>query len=299
MGTEAFFKSRPSGVLTLMRVCHKPVHEQVLARFFDLSSKSWDVLDSARVATGGSIKLRLVEASKPGAFDMFFASIASRMTEGHHWEALQPSMRTFGMGTVAFRMLSRVAGSVEVLLQREYTAYPFRLFRLLEEDVQTTAEIIAEEKRTCLFDDLSAAHRKRFPEEKLLSEENFAELQVLAGLGANDTVRIEARHATLRRVLLRAVQTHKRCLGDLAAYLYMLQSRIAMLGPLAKRQAKHNARGKLRKRKKEPSKSSRMKKRRVRVMELRGIAGKGKHCTAWTIFLFYRVQGKRWVALDT
>ncbi len=134
------------------------------------------------------------------------------------------------MSTLAFKLLSRSAGSVHMLLCRMYDSFPFKLFRLLERDPDTTAAILAAAR--CLYDDFTRDFRDLFPtDEDLVSEECLLLLQCLAHLASNDTVKIEARHATLRRALLRSIQTWRRSIHCLITDFFLLQQRLAERGP--------------------------------------------------------------------
>jgi hypothetical protein len=273
-----FARSYPFGHLVLMRVCAQPWLHRVMARLLKLSSQKYELSNAVKASRGEPFEYRLLTLARDPLFSDFFSDINDRLHKRHHWEALPPLYRTRASGTLAFKLLSRVGGSVGMLLCRMYNSFPFRLFRLLDRDPAISAAVCAQPP--CLWDDFTKEYRAMFPtDEDVQSEESLLLLETLLQLAANDTVKIEARHATLRRSLLRSIQTWRRSIQDLSTDWLLSQQRVSCRGPWQQlcsdnRRKKLLSSRKPQKKRRPPTKPVSEKPRAVRNRALKAAAGR-------------------------
>ena len=220
-----FARSSPGSELIVMRIAHKPLFS-ILTSLLAASSEKWDRKNSVAAASGAELKLRLLEHARNPNFNEARKETARLMLSIGPWAALAPQHRTADASLLAFKLLSVGATCIEAMLCEMHKQYPFRLFLLLLRDPALTAQILEELEHDCILDEFTRDHLKRFPGSAVASEESLSCLTAALTLASGDTVRIEARHASLRRSLLRAVQTLKRSLKDVTADFFLLQERL-------------------------------------------------------------------------
>ena len=148
---------------------------------------------------------------------------------------LPPSQKTVKGRALAFRLVARMACGVEQLLSSRHKKAPFQTFRVLTEGEAARGTIV--NLAPCLQDPFTTQMLKDYP--GLEGDDCLAALETLATLLPNDITEIEARHATLRRLLLgKSLQTHKMDFEDLSGQWVALQHRLHHCRPAPKSQTK-------------------------------------------------------------
>lgn len=141
------------------------------------------------------------------------------------WSCMPQASQTFAERCLAFRLLSRVGCTIHMYVRRRHASFPIRLFALLSDEslAATFAEL-----PDCMLDPASLKLRVTYP--TLSGPEFKATLTMFARAAWVDIAGIEARHATLRRIIHTRNQTHTISLQELGSHWVMLQGRRRKLG---------------------------------------------------------------------
>ena len=110
LGAADFAQKFPVGHLVLLRVCQEPLLTDVMGWLLHLASDKWDLLNAAKALSGQPVKMRLLEVARDPDFGRFFAGVRSRLFDRHHWQAVPSLCRSTAMGTLAYKLLSRISG---------------------------------------------------------------------------------------------------------------------------------------------------------------------------------------------
>lgn len=174
------------------------------------------------VATWQSRRYRIAEVASGRDDTEFQARAQLLFRESALWQIMPPHFRTIHFRCLAFRMVSRMACSQWELLGRPHQQFPYRMFMLLS-DPSLAHDIL--QVPDCVMGAWAQHLRARFPE--LSGDEFYAILAEAAMRMMVDTSVIEAKHATIRRLLLLASQnTHTLQGGALSARWVLNQCRI-------------------------------------------------------------------------
>ena len=119
------------------------------------------------------------------------------------WAFLPLASSTLAFKSLAFRLLSRMGSCVQFMLKLPHSRFPFRLFLLLEDP--SLSEVFACAK-PCELDDFSKGFLETFREKGLFHPDALMALWCAALMMKVDISEIEARHASLRRLLRRSPQ---------------------------------------------------------------------------------------------
>lgn len=220
---------KPFGHLVLQRVLMEPLR-QLLSDQLRVASADWEKGEQCKVAqslesgTSGeqmSRRYRLSIAASCDNEQHVMKQMKLLWKEPALWIAIPPECYIVDFRGLAFRCLSKLACSTYQLLQTPHKQFPVRLFLLLEQP-----ELADEMARApqCLLDPWTANMRKLHP--TFSGDEFCHKLALFALLMWKDTAVIEAKHASVRRLLTTAsVHTHSQSFGELAAQWVFLQVR--------------------------------------------------------------------------
>ena len=112
-------------------------------------------------------------------------------------------------------MLAKAASSIHVQVHTEQAQYPYRLFRLVL-DPSFADTVISDP--ACMQDPFTKWYRSKFrTAAELKSADSLQTLLALCILLRLDTMRIECRHASIRRIKNLASQTNAQSLEQASA----------------------------------------------------------------------------------
>lgn len=218
----------PFGHLVLQRLIMEPLRE-LLARYLHITSAEWEKEQECRAAAAmqsgnsgfNSRDFRLAIAGTGRLDKRFVDQVHKLFFATEMWGALPVKCYTVSFRALAFRCISRLGCTHKQLLAWNHERFPIRLFALLEEP--DLAPELAETPE-CLLDEWSAALRKHHPD---FSGDLFRYKLLLCGVAVwLDIAPIEAKHATIRRMLtLASTHTHGQAFHELSALFVCLQAR--------------------------------------------------------------------------
>lgn len=221
----AFVRNKPLGRLMVLRRCIEPFRV-CLAQHFELASERWEVKQRAKEASklkgdqGDTDREYRVVIAAAGTLEAeFVRRVKELFFDSSLWECLPRSCFTVEFRGFVFRVLSRMGCCAEQLLALPHTSFPVRLFLLLQDD--SLAEDFAQ-ARDCELDDFSRGFIEQFREVGLSHPDALMVLRSVAAVWRMDISNIEARHATLRRLLMSAPQTKAMSAETLSA-LFLCQ----------------------------------------------------------------------------
>ncbi len=115
VGAKDFAYSRPLAHIIILKVCHDPLLQHVLSPLLHLASDKWDLENlSGVLKEGKQYRFRLLELARDCGLDGFFDGIRDRLRDRSKWLALPHATRSTAMSTLAFRLLSRIAGQLVI-----------------------------------------------------------------------------------------------------------------------------------------------------------------------------------------
>lgn len=220
--------SKPFGMLAAQRRIMEPLRK-LLAKQLTLSSEEWELeqrsIIAERLKQGRADwqdrQYRLAVAACGTDEDAFFQDLTDAYSDTPFWELLPTSDHTEEFRATVFRLLSRCGSAVFELIAAPHKEFPIQMFRLLAD------KGAAEDLRAapnCLLDTWSAEIRRLHP--SLSGADLFHKLALLGQLCHKDIAQVEARHATIRRILMAAsMHTHTQAFQDLSASWTFLQFR--------------------------------------------------------------------------
>ena len=171
----------------------------------------------------GSRTWRICEVAAGVDDEKFFADVRALFTTPAVWQITPPSTRAARGRALAFRMVSRMATAVEELLASRHRLCPFVTFLVLTSPQETKDKLLG--LPPCLLDAFTKELLKSY--HGVCDEECLATLEAMAMQLPTDISEIEARHASLRRLLYTSsVQTHRMDVEDLSAQWMVLQHRL-------------------------------------------------------------------------
>lgn len=222
----AWLASRPLDTLLLQRLVMEPLR-QLLASQFRVSSQAWEDEQRSRAAAAvtsgapGVRQYRLSLAAQGEDEARVFAKLNDLWTEPAMWSVMPWQAHTVAFRALAFRMISKAGCVVRQLLDFPHKSFPVRLFTLLADPTEAAKLAAAPE---CMLDPWSLRMKKMHP--GFEGPELRHKLELIALLLPKDTSQIEARHATVRRLLKGAsLQTHPQALAELSSNWCCLQYR--------------------------------------------------------------------------
>ena len=228
----SWFASNPLKHLILVRRVMEPLR-QLLSSQLEVSSDHWEVTQQARVAAAikSGADLRGARRFRVGiAADCVFEQEALQtlgflFVEDDLWKILPEDGWTFRFRALAFKMISRAGACVYLYLQSAHEKCPYILFKLLGHPDGYQGVL---DKLPCqgLQDEWTRSMIARHP--TLTGEVFQAKLHLSATMCYTDIAGIEARHASLRRLLhTRSAQTNSLAVVDLGSLWVSQQAQVA------------------------------------------------------------------------
>lgn len=223
-----WLESRPLGRLMLQRIIMEPLR-QLQRRQFELAGDDWEQKQrlralSAQNAGTSSLQARdyrVCVAASGRDEAAFFSQLRLLLREADLWSILPLSCFTVAFRALAFRLISRAGCAIHELLAVPHQRFPFKVFRLLQEP-ELAPELSG--APACTLDEWSLDLRAAYP--SLSGQDFMKHLELVCMMAWKDVSQVEARHATVRRLLMTAsLQTMPQEFRDLSAEWCMLQAR--------------------------------------------------------------------------
>ena len=261
----------PGPVLLLTLVAMLPAQELMMF-LIGLGSEAWDWRQFAEAARGHARSFRIVELLKGKELTRYFQRVSMLLNSS--MQMLPARACTVSMRTLCFRMLSRNASAVHMILRTMHRSSAFMMFANLLDEAEAGG--LTRSLPPCMRDPLHEWFMEAYPtEDARSSAEARALLMSLASIAEVDVLGIEARHSAARRLVhMQSVQTWGLEFARLAAE-QLLRQQIA-----AGHRFLH-------------ANSNATQDRAVRAVRGRKInAGRGGHGGAWRVFMSQNASGK-------
>lgn len=220
--------SSPFGHLVLQRILLEPLRVLLTAQFCEAGAE-WQQEQQCRAAAAAmagddSIACRQYRLGIAGSGqheDKFRSQLKAMWAGGGLWRLVPERCFNVSFRSLAFRACSRLGCAHRQLMCVPHERFPTRMFALLQQP--ELANVFATTK-SCLLDPWSRGLLHRHP---TLSGSSFeSELLLCADTQLKDISCVEARHASVRRLLMAASnQTHQQGFHELAALWAFGQAR--------------------------------------------------------------------------
>ena len=248
---QEWLAQRPFGSLVIMRLTMQPLTQMLHGQFavvsedFELEQRSklaQTLLDQTPVQGCGR-SFMLTEAAKGTLETGFFTQVLELWRNVKVWEVIDSNEVTVATNVLIFTLLARQASLVEELLASPHRQPPYSIFQLL--DSKETA-VQLEQLRPCELDGSTQHLLQTFG--SFRSEELWHSLYMEAQVCATNISRVEAKHASVRRLMHhRSVQTWSLQAADASAEFLAQGFRRSVSSPLYKKEATASHTTKLRK----------------------------------------------------
>jgi hypothetical protein len=281
-GTQEFAKMPVlQSCLAITRQSMIP-HIRLTSKLLNLSSEDW-CREAFSASFRSQPRYRVFDCASGRHTASFFDDVRMRMRQTEFWESVPLEERSLMTSGLAFRLLSRGAGSVTLYLAQAHRQYPFKLFlAVLGEDEGKVSEVHHDPE--CTRDRFAKAHCKKYNTvEKLKSFESKLELKCTAVLARTDIVPCERSHSGLRRTTLRGLQTWRRTLLQCSADVFLATQRRREAPCRSSKGGVKRARRRMKLGLKPPSQKPRAKKYRAK-MAAKGRSGRQGVKNAWNVF---------------
>ena len=219
---------RPLSTLILQRQVMEPLRH-LLARQFEVAGQSWERRQQAKVAQAlsqglpgiGAREYALELAASCKEEERVFEQTVLLFEGEALWASLSPDAFTVAFRAKAFSCIARMACAVKQLLHHPHRQAPFQTFRLLSEPDIADSLL---ETPPCRLDAWTRSLIEHHP--TLRGQECLSKVEAVACVQRKDTSNIEAKHASIRRLVTAAsVQTHQASMADVSAEYCCLQFR--------------------------------------------------------------------------
>ena len=214
-GTQ-FVDNKPFSKLVLVRLVLEPLRTLLDSKLFQ-PSKRWERIQVARAAQslsqdGGAAlsferrDYRVLLAAANKLENRFYVQLQMLMGPSL-WRLLPDEDSTEHMACQSFKMTSLPGCLVEQLLRERHRSSPFLVFKLLlgDDEAEAAAAQLANEREECMLCDWARDFAAKF-RGRLRDTEAQLYLWAVLIMGYVGIVRIEAKHASIRRLLLSRVQ---------------------------------------------------------------------------------------------
>lgn len=215
--------------LMMMRISMEPLR-RLMVKQFKVAGAEWELRQEGKLldalAAGQSTDFqtrdyRLSLAASGWDEEEFFQKLMQAFEGTALWAIFPRGAHTEAFRAMGFKVLSKAGAGVKELLDFAHDHYPIKMFILLA-NPHLAADLLQDPE--CVMDQWSADLRRRHP--TLEGEAFMHELGLIAQLSRKDISIVEAKHASLRRMLVSGgVQTHELGFTDLAAGWCMQQFR--------------------------------------------------------------------------
>ena len=176
---------------------------------------------------GAPVEFRLTSAYLGVRCLHFFSQVRDLLlpsSEDDPWGVLAACQRTRAASSTAFSMLAKACTSVHQLIYAPQQGYPYKLFGILV-DKSLADRIVLDP--ACLHDHFTSCFLEVFPSAAALKSD--LAVQILTAIAISlrlDTMRIECKHASIRRVKVLCSQTHSQSLEQTSAHFVLSQQRL-------------------------------------------------------------------------
>ncbi len=208
---------QPSTQIPIMRVSLEP-QARLMRHLLDLSSESWEKRQAQLVLDDRRRAFAVVEAATGSLTAVFWQDTEQLLTTPSLWDAVPATARTARARSLAFALVARAAGGVFQQIDMVDDAYPWRLWRLMDDELasDTVAELLA--TPNCLLDEFTKWFMVKFKTEAALKGEDCRALLSAVALHLPlDVSRIECRHGLIRRGGIMRSQTHSSEFSSMSA----------------------------------------------------------------------------------
>ena len=209
-----------------MRLFMEPMRVY-LDRQFHRAAELWDFREQSTLAKslleGGDYvrKFRVVEVAKGDDDRKLVEMLCTLEAQPDMWVLVPKSAHTVARRASVFRTLSRMGCAHRYLLASRHESYPFAAFLVLADHKWAASTANAPE---CMLDSWTKAMRAKYP-----TWSGPALLQILSTVALLlrvDVSHIEARHASIRRMLVsKSCQSWAMAFPDLSAQFLFMQQR--------------------------------------------------------------------------
>ena len=199
-----------------------------MASHLFMSGDAWEVQMIAEAAARENSGLqpdrqyRVCIAASHDLEDRCMQQVVLLFKEPQLWSLVPPNALTAQTRCQVFRMLSRIACTVEELLREVHRAFPYAVFLLLvRPDAATVDELMKVPE--CMRDTFTTRFLNMYPDP--LQKEALAVLEAVAAHLKVDIGQIECRHASIRRQLQARFHTHTMSFDQLSGHFMSQQVR--------------------------------------------------------------------------
>lgn len=203
-----------------------------MGRLLKLSGEEWlqSVIEGLHASSAP--RYRLLQCATGDLTRSLPVDLEELMFDGCKWGAVPPAEVNASLNVTAFRMISCSSGVAQAqLLHSHSRCFPFKLIRAVFAESDEEARDIVGSSRACVRDSFSNDHLAKYSStEALRSPESKAVLHGALVLARCDIGPIEARHASVRRAVMRSVQTWKKSLIQCGADWQLLRQRLLEQG---------------------------------------------------------------------
>lgn len=301
------FVALPSlrGRLTVVRETMQ-AHVKLMSRLLHVSGQDWSEGRHAALLapgpSGQSPQVRLGELACGHNTTRPFVQECERLLFCvDAWEHVPLRERTTLLSLTAFKQISAGAATLHAHLVHTQQCYPLRLFAGAFDAVGGARHIVLEDfrnNRRCLFDSFTRAYHEMAGDTPF--DGDAMQFLRAHGMVAHvDIATIEASHATVRRVVLKSIQTHKRTLSQVAGDFFLLKHRIMQQGPVVGIDRGSRRQGRRRRERKTRPRPPPATRRAARRREKRRARGDGRQGASSTWKAFWTEQRKGLVGLPS
>ena len=187
----------PRPTVTIMSMVFKPI-SRVLHHKLHVASEKWMELNDLETARGHQRKYRVLESHSCAAEYECAKQLHKLLVTPEEWKLLRDEDRNLYYRGLAFRLLSRQAGGMLLLLVIPLRNNPHMIFKVLvasPDEIKELMDIMA--KPFCMCDEFAYSHMKDYPD--LGSEESRTVLATIAEILRDETSRMETGHAVWQR----------------------------------------------------------------------------------------------------
>ena len=186
--------TKPGPTLALIMIALQPV-QNLTRSLIHLGSEAWEAEQQALSSQGKQRSYRVLELFRGRQTQRFMQGVAELMSQPP--AALPVLSQTLGGRCLLFRMASRNASAVQMILRDVHASCPFKLAGLVDEQPRALLDT-----RPCMRDALCSHFTRMFPTPEGMSSDiakNMAS-SILLAMDV-DVLDIEAKHSSTRRIV--------------------------------------------------------------------------------------------------
>ena len=192
-------QSNPLPRLVALAHCLRAL-DDVIFKFLDIASLEWEKRQILAAAQGRTREFRVLAAHKNQAATVFGKRVSRLLSS--ILPAFPASARRMSYRSLAFRCVSRAAGAFHQQLVKPRSMYPYKLFRIVDDDF---SEVLRDP--ACMHDALATEFFEQFSNlehDPMERAQASVVAESLARLIEVDISGLEARHALSRKLAVHA-----------------------------------------------------------------------------------------------